>query len=428
MRAMSRLKKALALAAIGAAIGLCSEDCFAGKDPDSIQSEIDAINVQLEYLKIKVNDTKKKSRSLETRIKSKKDEIKKLGSQIDQLTANQSETIAQIKKLEQENADSRRQLKELMERFQNRLVQLHKIKQGTLVSSVMFAKDLNSFLSRYQMVKYLLQADKNLIQELKEQDERVRTVTKRLQDKNKALENNKDEIGEKQKLLAKEQVSLSAMLNAVLMEKKLFLQREKDLANARKKLEKQVDEAVKVVSKPEFEKELDAPVKVTAPAITEEKPVEVKKQKAVETPAVVAAPKVVADNEFISASAPEAAKVMSFMWPIAKNLRERILETGDESSYALMIKPAADAEIAAIAKGKVLYKGFLSGLGNVIILGHQRGFSSVYANVDDVWVGLNEVVDRGTVIGKIIGGSNNALHFEIRFGGKKVPPLAYLPE
>ena len=120
---------------------------------------------------------------------------------------------------------------------------------------------------------------------------------------------------------------------------------------------------------------------------------------------------------------------MNFMWPISKELREQVFEKGGEDASALFIKPAADAEIMAAAKGKVLYKGFLSGLGDVVILGHQRGFSTVYARLDNVWVGLNEVVDKGTVIGKVDGGGiNGMLHFEIRFGGKKMPPLQYLPQ
>ncbi|MBQ3643870.1 MAG: peptidoglycan DD-metalloendopeptidase family protein [Candidatus Riflebacteria bacterium] len=395
------------------------------KTTESLQNEIEAIDIQLKYLKIKVDDQKRKSQNIEKRIKDKKQEIKNLSSQIEQLNKNQNEASEQIKKLERDNAESRKQLKELLARFRNRLVQLHKIRQGTLVSSVLFAKDLNAFLNRYQMVKYLLESDKSIIEELKAKDEKIKRISAVLNEKNMALEASKEEMKEKQKKLAKEQSSLNAMLNSVLMEKKVFLQKEKTLSTSRKQLEKQIEEATKIVAKPEFEKELG----ITADSVA----VSNDSRSAISVPAAPAKEqKVVSkqeNNEVIADSAPEAAKVMGFIWPIAKELREQVIEKGEENSSAIFIKPAADAEIVASAKGKVLYKGFLSGLGDVVILGHKRGFSTVYARLDNVWVGLNEVVDKGTVIGKVDGGGiNGMLHFEIRFGGKKMPPLQYLPQ
>lgn len=405
----------------------------AAKSSESLQSEIDAINVELEYIKIKVNDNKKKTRSIESKIKSKKQEIQNLGSQIEQLAKNQADAEAQIKKLEEENAESRKQLKELLTRFRNRLVQLHKIRQGTLVSSVVFAKDLNSFLNRYQMVKYLLESDKDIIEELKSKDESVRKTSEKLVKKNKVLEAGKEEITKKQKQLAKEQASLNAMLNTILMEKKVFLKREKTLASSRGQLEKQIQEATKKVSAPGFEKELgientSAPTAKAAPLASVPDFVNasaIERQPAGQQSAQPSA----AAKETLPDTSSTAAKLMNFSWPIEKSLREMVTEKGDDDSCAVLIKPAADAEIIAAAKGKVLYKGFLNGLGDVVILGHQRGFSTVYARLDNVWVGLNEIVEQGTVIGKIDGGGmNGVLHFEIRFGGKKVPPLEYLPQ
>lgn len=427
MKALSlRLKTLLFLMLFVSAFPLYSS---AAKTAEDLQNEIDAIDVQIKYLKIKVDSQKKKSQNLERRIKEKKQEIKDLGSQIEQLSKNQTDALIQIKKLEEDNAESRKQLKELLTRFRSRLVQLHKIRQGTLVSSVLFAKDLNAFLNRYQMVKYLLESDKAIIDELKAKDEKIKRISLRLSEKNAALEASKKEMTEKQKKLAKEQSSLNAMLNSVLMEKKVFLQKEKSLASSRKLLEKQIEEAAKLASKPGFEKELGITEDSVAVSSNNSKPAST----VAAMPAASEPEKKKAENASEAAVSPssytDVAKLMNFMWPIKQELREQVFEKGGEDASALFIKPAADAEIVAAAKGKVLYKGFLSGLGDVVILGHQRGFSTVYARLDNVWVGLNEVVDKGTVIGKVDGGGiNGMLHFEIRFGGKKMPPLQYLPQ
>ncbi len=403
--------------------------CAKDKNVDELQSEIDAIDLKLNFLKIKVDDQKKKSRSFEKRIENAKQQVRELGAQIEQLNKNQAEIITQIRRLEKDNSESREQLKELMNRYKNRLVQLHKIKQGTLVSSVLFAKDLNSFLNRYQMVKYLLEADKSMIEELKAKDEKVKRISLRLQEKHKALESGKLEIAEKQKKFAKEQVYLKEMLNAVLLNKKEYLKQENALAASRKQLNKQLQEIAKVVSKPDFDKELD--VTSDSVAVSTKGLKSVSAMPADSSLSQSSSPEAESANqtETLADSSPEAAKVMNFIWPIAKDLREQVYEKGDDNSNALLIKPAADADIVAVAKGKVLYKGFLSELGNLVILGHQKGFSTVYAKLDDVDVGINEVVEKGDVIGKINGGGlDGILHFEIRFCGKKMPPLSYLPK
>ncbi|HOI89321.1 MAG TPA: peptidoglycan DD-metalloendopeptidase family protein [Candidatus Rifleibacterium sp.] len=372
-------------------------------DTEELQNEIAAINLQLDYLKLKVSDSQKKTRSLEARIKEKQAEVAQLKSQVEQLTSSQAETTAQIAQLEEESKTGREQLKALLARFRARLVQLHKIRQGTLLSSVFSARDLNSFLNRYHMVKYLLQSDSELIEDLKKRDRQQRALAAELQKKHLHLEAGKLELDEKQKKLNRDNSALNAMLSTILLEKKLFLTREKELAGARERLENEISRAERSLQTPEFEEELKQPV-AARPAPT----------------------RAIAEGR-LSSSAPEAAKIMKFIWPVEKSARLSAQQSGDENSAALQIKVNPGTEIMTAAKGKVLYKGTISGLGDVIIIGHQRGFSTVYARLDNIWVGLNQIVEKGETIGQIAGGRNQALHFEIRFGGKKQLPLPYLP-
>jgi len=394
-------KTIILLAIFCCAVSLPAATRDLNKNHASLQNDIDAINLQLDYLKLKVSDSQKKTRNLEARIKEKKTEVAQLQSQIEQLALSQNETTAQIKRLEEESELGKAQMQILLTRFKSRLVQLHKIRQGTLLGSVFSAKSLNSFLNRYHMVKYLLESDKNFIEELKQRDRQQRELTAELQKKHQHLEDVKLELDQKQKKLDRENSALNAMLSTVLLEKKLFLDREKSLAAARKQLEKEFSRAEAALKSPELENELQRPAAISASKTT--------------------VPGKLADN------APEAARIMQFGWPVNGKNRLEVQPIGEESSPALQIKVNADTEIQAVARGKILYKGTISGLGDVIIVGHQRGFSTVYARLDDIWVGLNEVIDRGDTIGRISGGRNQALHFEIRFGGKKQPPLSYLP-
>lgn len=366
-----------------------------------LQTEIDAINLQLEYLKLKVSDSNRKTRQLESSINAKKKDVTELEAQINQLSTRQIEITARIDKISRDSAAVQEHIHSLLERYRARLVQLHKIRQGTLLGSVFSAKNLNSFLNRYQMVKYLLQSDKMIFEELKKQNQQQKKLSEELFLKQQQLEAGRAELDRKQKKLASENAALKAMLSTVLLEKKLLLNREKNLNNARNNLENEIAAIEKSVKKSDLETELSkTPDKPAARQVTH-------------TP--------------LPDEAPEAAKLMGFIWPIYGAGTESVLSDAGSSKTAIQIAVKGETEILAAARGKVLYKGTISGLGNVVILGHNRGFSSVYARLDDMWVGLGEIIDRGAVIGRIVAGRNTSLLFEIRFGGKKQPPLDYLP-
>ncbi|EKD83979.1 MAG: hypothetical protein ACD_39C00326G0003, partial [uncultured bacterium] len=210
------------------------------KDSDKLLSEIEAINLQLDYLKLKLSDSLKKTRKLESRIKSKRDEITQLQAQVEQLSERQNEIASQVESIEKESLSVQEQINLLLVRFRARLVQLHKIKQGTLIGSIFSARDLNSFLNRYQMVKYLLNSDKDLLQQMKTQNLRQRKLASEMQARQQQLESGKTELAEKSKKLDTENSALRAMLSTVLLEKKVYLEKEKTLAGARKQLESEI--------------------------------------------------------------------------------------------------------------------------------------------------------------------------------------------
>ncbi|PKL50957.1 MAG: hypothetical protein CVV42_01260 [Candidatus Riflebacteria bacterium HGW-Riflebacteria-2] len=367
---------------------------------DSLQTEIDAIDLQLDYLKLKLSDSLKKTRNLEARIKAKRDEIAQLKNQVDQLGERQKEIARQIENIEQESRVARQQIDQLLARFRARLIQLHKIKQGTLIGSIFSARDLNSFLNRYQMVKYLLNSDKDLLKQLKAQDLRQRQLTSEMQARQQQLDSGKSELDNNSKKLNSENSALRAMLSTVLLEKKVFLAREKALAGAKKQLENEITRIEASRNDPGLENEL-----------------------AKAKPAVVTA-----EPARLPDSAPDAARIMNFMWPIARADRKSIDQAGDENTAAMYMTTIGEVDVVAAARGKVAYRGNISGLGNVVIIGHLRGFSTVYARLDEIWVGLGQIVERGEVIGRVLGGRNQTLQFEIRFGGKKQQPLSYLPK
>ncbi|WP_325891750.1 murein hydrolase activator NlpD [Grimontia sp. NTOU-MAR1] len=87
--------------------------------------------------------------------------------------------------------------------------------------------------------------------------------------------------------------------------------------------------------------------------------------------------------------------------------------------------------INASADGKVVYAGnALRGYGNLIIIKHNDDYLSAYAHNDRIFVSERQNVKKGQKIASMGSSGTNSvrLHFEIRYKGKSVNPLRYLPK
>ncbi|CAG9295982.1 peptidoglycan DD-metalloendopeptidase family protein [Celerinatantimonas diazotrophica] len=87
--------------------------------------------------------------------------------------------------------------------------------------------------------------------------------------------------------------------------------------------------------------------------------------------------------------------------------------------------------ILAAAAGRVVYAGnALRGYGNLIIIKHNNDYLSAYAHNSRILVKEHQSVKAGQHIADMgeTGTTSVRLHFEIRYKGKSVNPLRYLPK
>ena len=126
--------------------------------------------------------------------------------------------------------------------------------------------------------------------------------------------------------------------------------------------------------------------------------------------------------------APVASNV-AWQWPTQGNVIQGFSNT-DGGNKGVDISGSRGQAVKAAASGRVVYAGnALRGYGNLIIIKHNDDFLSAYAHNDKILVSDQQEVKAGQEIAKMGSTGTNAvkLHFEIRYKGKSVDPIRYLP-
>ncbi|HWH30478.1 MAG TPA: M23 family metallopeptidase, partial [Mycobacteriales bacterium] len=87
------------------------------------------------------------------------------------------------------------------------------------------------------------------------------------------------------------------------------------------------------------------------------------------------------------------------------------------------------APVLATESGVVIYSGYASGYGTLVVVAHGDSISSAYAHNSAILVTEGQRVSRGQTIARIGNAGNSTgphLHFEIRVNGNPRDPLDYV--
>ncbi|MGO4223323.1 peptidoglycan DD-metalloendopeptidase family protein [Lysobacter sp. TAF61] len=130
---------------------------------------------------------------------------------------------------------------------------------------------------------------------------------------------------------------------------------------------------------------------------------------------------------------PQAAPVASgfnWRWPADGELIGRYV-AGEPTKQGIDIAGSSGAPVRAAADGVVVYSGSgLVGYGELIIIKHNEQWLSAYGHNRNRLVNEGQLVKAGQQIAEMgrSGAPREMLHFEVRYNGKPVDPLLYLPK
>ena len=93
------------------------------------------------------------------------------------------------------------------------------------------------------------------------------------------------------------------------------------------------------------------------------------------------------------------------------------------------IPGSLNTPIYAARKGKVIFAGYSGGYGNLVIVRHDKGYTTYYGHLNKITTRVGANVGQGTMIGRMGSTGNSTgshLHFEVRRNGVALNPVDFI--
>ena len=134
-------------------------------------------------------------------------------------------------------------------------------------------------------------------------------------------------------------------------------------------------------------------------------------------------------NKIIVRPAPLTSQ--KFMWPVkGKVISEFGVKNNGKRNDGINISAPIGTKVSSVENGIVAYSGNeLKGLGNLVIIKHDKDYMTIYAHNDELKVKKGDIVKRGDTIatvGKTGRVTTPQLHFEVRQKTKSINPTTIL--
>jgi murein DD-endopeptidase MepM/ murein hydrolase activator NlpD len=398
-------KRLLLLLALGLAL---AAPAFAG---DNFGDQKAAVDAKLSTLHAKIARAQAKESALSTQIGGLTSQIKtlevKVGDVSSQLATLQSDLALHQKRLNKLNQLFRLQTiryrflkheyKLALQRLNLRLIDIYKQDEPTTVDILLAARNFNDVLDQLDYLGAIAKQDKTVAAQVataKRQIKRQRAATTKVR-----------------RTVKQETHVINARAQQAAILRGELLSSRGQLAGARSDKSRAL-----VITRKQVEGE-----------IQESKALE---SASAQLAAKLRAGSAQAGSVAAGGSTSESPSSSGFAWPLSGPITSPFGMRWGTLHPGIDIGVPTGTPIHAAGNGTVVWCGWMSGYGNLVMIDHHNGLATLYGHQSRIGVSCNQEVSQGQTIGYVgcTGFCTGPhLHFEVRLNGNPVDPLGYLP-
>lgn len=341
----------------------------------NLQNQLNEANGQLNDVQSNLSENLQQIEKLDNKIEASEEKLAEQESKITELKDS-------ISKIEEELNTTTEKYEKQKKLFQQRLVATYEAGETQYLDILLKSKSLSDFLSSYYIITELAEIDNDLIEELESKKKTIDLSKQK-------LENEKEELA----TIIENQTKISRTLQNTKKMRESFIEK---LSDEEKDLQAKIDE--------------------------------INKQYAEVNNQILALAEQGIETAYIGGE---------LEWPVPGYTRIT-------SKYAMRVHPITGqyklhtgvdigapegANFIAANDGVVVKAERNAAYGNMVIIDHGGGISTLYAHGSEILVELGQTVKRGDAVLKVgsTGYSTGPhAHFEVRINGVTTDPLPYI--
>jgi murein DD-endopeptidase MepM/ murein hydrolase activator NlpD len=353
-----------------------------------LSSQIASLTTQIHTLELRVGDVSSKLALLQHDLSLHQERLRKL-NELFHLQTVRFHTL-------------KREYTVAIHRLDLRLVNIYKQNEPTAVDIVLAARSFDDVISQLDYLGAVAKQDKNVAFAVASAKRQVRIAR---------LQTHKAQLG-----VAQETRVISARTQQQALLKQQLVASQNELAGARTGKSQAL-----AVTKQQIQDEVaESQALQAASAQLAAKIAQAEKEAA----------STASSGSSSSSGSSEPAPSSGFIWPVSGPITSPFGMRWGTLHPGVDIGVPSGTPVHAAASGTVIWCGWMSGYGNLVMIDHHNGLVTLYGHNTSVAVSCNQEVSQGQVVsysGCTGFCTGPHVHFEVRLHGAPVDPLGYLP-